>query len=298
MPDRRDRLQPLWNIAEQPEFLVHSLIMSGIGLSDIGADRGSVGPSLLCRADAGADARALITATNTAFGLSGCTEAERNAARNSFAESVLADCDVEGDLADVSKLALVDFATVAQLLSDAKERVFVLDRTLSRVERVRWYEQDHGGDILAVEAVLTFRPEKAQPKPKEPSGHSPRVGFGEPLVFPAPADTVTVRQQVTLRALPIGFRPVEFDPTIGAMPGPTAHRFDQIADHDAQVRYLRRHRLAGRSSSTWIRRCPRWSRTRCSPAGTGGRRRSMPPDSPGAIGSRCFPMIASCRIPA
>ena len=245
---REDQLRPVWNVAEHPEFLVHSLIIGGIGMSGIGADRGSVGPSLVCRADAGdgRDGRVLITATNTAYGFSGCTDAERDAARESFAESALAAGIRDGDLVDVSALALVDFGTVAQLLSDAKDRTFVLDRDLSRVERVTTYEQDHQGDILALEAVLTFRPEKAQPTPKEATGHSPRVGFGEPLVFPAPADTVTIRQQVTLRPLPTGFDPVPFDPTIGAMPGGVVHAFDKIAEHDAQVRYLRRHRIAER----------------------------------------------------
>jgi hypothetical protein len=243
VPQDDDHQSPFWNLGRHPEFLVHSLIISGIGLSDIGADRGSVGPSLVCRADrSDRDTGVLITATNTAYGSSGCTDPERAAARHSFAESVLARSDTDGDLVDASPLALVDFATVAQLLSDAKERVFVLDPRLSRVERVCWYSED-GDDILALEAVLTFRPDKAQPKPKESTGHSPRVGFGEPLVFPAPADTVSIRQQVTLRPLPTGFRPVPFDPTIGAMPAGPVHQFHKIAEHDAQTRWLRRHRV-------------------------------------------------------
>ncbi|MBO0811926.1 MAG: zinc-dependent metalloprotease [Microlunatus sp.] len=241
--DNRDQPRPRWNVSERPEFLVHSLIVSGIGLSEIGADRGSVGPSLVCRADLVdlQDRRVVITATNTSYGSSGCTGAERAAARESFAESVLAGCEIDGDRADVSALALVDFSGVAQLLTDAKQRVFVLDRALSRVDRITWYD-----DILAVEAVLTFRPEKAEPAPKEGTGQSSRVGSGEPLVFPAPAETVSVRQQVTLRPLPSGYRPAIFDPTIGAMPAAVTHEFDRIADRDAPVRRLRRHRITER----------------------------------------------------
>lgn len=95
-----------WGAAEQ--FLIHTTITGGIGLSTIGVDRGEVGPSLLCMAYR-QDGAVLVTALNTAFGHSGDTDAARVAAARSFASSAPARCPSTGeDTFDPTPLGLVD----------------------------------------------------------------------------------------------------------------------------------------------------------------------------------------------
>ncbi len=225
-----------WGLSQ---FLVHSTITGGIGMSTIGVDRGEVGPSLLCRADRWGDA-VLVTALNTAFGHSGDTDAARVAAARSFAASALARCVSTGeDTFDPTPLGLVDTVGVARMLTDAAETPFVLDPELSGVEQVRRY-----GDVLALDAVLTFRPDRPAPQARTVNGHSPRSARARALGFPAPADTVSVRQQVVLRPLPApGYRPAPLDPTIGAMPNLRVHRFDRIDEQDADTILATRFRL-------------------------------------------------------
>lgn len=215
------------------QFLVHVTITGGIGLSAIGVDRGEVGPSLLCRADRRGDA-VVVTALNTAFGHSG------GAAARSFASSALARCAATcPDTFDAEPLGTLDLVGAARLLTDAAGTGFALDPELSGVERSRRH-----GDVLALDAVLTFRPDRPAPQPSTGNGHSPRSMRPGPLGFPAPGDTVTVHQRVVLRPLPApGFRPAPLDPTIGAMPHLTVHRFDRIDEQDAETALATRFRL-------------------------------------------------------
>jgi hypothetical protein len=214
----------IWTI--EPDFLLQATVTGGFGRSATGIDRGEVGPSLLCRADRDGEESVVVTARNTAYGHSGATPAEQAAATASFAESALARCPATGDGFDPTPLGLVDLVGAGQHLTDAAEASFVLDPTLSRVVRVTWY-----GEVLAVESVLTFRARRQRPRPK--SGGSLPDDAG-PTLSPAPGDTVSVRQQVTLWPLPApGYQPVPMDPTVGAIPGLAVHRFDEIADRDA-----------------------------------------------------------------
>jgi hypothetical protein len=226
---------------DTPEFLVHTTITGGIGLSTIGVDRGEVGPSLLCRADRRGDA-VVVTALNTAFGHSGTSDGARAAAARSFASSALARCAVTGpDTFDAAPLGTLDLVGAARLLTDAAGTGFALDPELSGVVQARRY-----GDALALDAVLTFRPDRPEPQERSGNGHSPRSTRPGPLGFPAPTDTVTVHQQVVLRPLPSpGYRPAPLDPTIGAMPHLTVHRFDRIDEQDAETALATRFRLDG-----------------------------------------------------
>ncbi|MEU6643373.1 zinc-dependent metalloprotease [Saccharomonospora sp. NPDC046836] len=227
-----------WSIAAEPQFLVHATVTGGLGVSATGLDRGEIGPSLLCRADPDDPGNeVMVTACNTAFGHSGTTAAERAAAARSFAESALARCPVTtpGSF-DPAPLGLVDLVNAGRRLSDAADATFALDRTLSRLERVAWY-----GTVLAIESVLTFRVQ--QPRPV--TGQTLRVGPLPPLGHPAPGDTVSVRQQVTLRPLPApGYSPRRLDPTIGATANLAVHRFDLIDTRDAETPLATRFRLA------------------------------------------------------
>jgi hypothetical protein len=219
----------------EPDFLLHATIIGGFGLSATGLDRGEVGPSLVCRADRDGTG-VVVTARNTAYGHSGTTPAEQAAATASFAESVLARCSGDGDVFDPAPLGLVDFVGAAQRLTDAAERPYVVDPALSRVERTTWY-----GDVLAIESVLTFRAREPHPRPNP--GLLLRAGPPTPPLRPAPGETVSVRQQVALRPLPPpGYTPVPLDPTSGAIPDHTVHRFDAIADRDAETALATRFR--------------------------------------------------------
>ncbi|MFF5986419.1 zinc-dependent metalloprotease [Prauserella flavalba] len=231
-----------WSFAAQPRFLVHATITGGLGLSATGLDRGEIGPSLLCRADAHPGGGAVtVTACNTAFGYSGETPAEQAAAARSFAESALARCPVtEAGRFDPAPLGLTDLVGAAQRLTDAAGGPFVLDHELSRVERVTAY-----GEVLAVESVLTFREERPRPRHRPVTAHSPRA-LGLPRApgsHPAPGSAVSVRQQVALRPLPEpGYVPVRLDPTVGATSSVAVHRFDEIADRDAETPLATRFR--------------------------------------------------------
>ena len=227
-------MRPFWPAG--PSFLLHATVTGGLGRSAVGLDRGEVGPSLLCRADR-ADTAVVITAVNAEFGHSGDTPAEQAAAARSFAESALARCPAAGpDAFDPAPLGLVDLVGAGRRLTDVADTPFVLDRTLSRVDRVEWH-----GDVLAVESVLTFRAHR--PGPSSTPGRSPVVGPPAPLIRPAPADTVSVRQQVALRPLPPpGFEPRRLDPTAGATSNLAVHRFDGIADRDAETPLATRFR--------------------------------------------------------
>ncbi|OLF11964.1 hypothetical protein BLA60_07985 [Actinophytocola xinjiangensis] len=212
----------------QREFLLHAMLTGGLGLSTTGLDRGEVGPSLLCRADPDGDG-VVVTARNTHFGHSGATDAERDAAEHSFAESAIARCPVTSPGSfDPTPLGLVDLVGAARSLTDAAQTPYALDPALSRVTGAAWY-----GDVLAVESVLTFR--AAQPVPRTPvaPGDPPRLS-APPAGYPAPGDTVSLRQQVALRPLPPpGYEPVDLDPTAGATPNLAVHRFDEIHTRDA-----------------------------------------------------------------
>jgi hypothetical protein len=219
----------------EPDFLLHATLLGGFGLSATGLDRGEVGPSFVCRADQD-DIGVVVTARNTVYGHSGATPAEQAAATASFAESVLAHCPGAGAAFDPAPLGLVDLVGGAQRLTDAAERPYGLDPALSRVERTAWY-----GDVLAIESVLTFR--AREPKARPNPGLALRAGPPTPPLRPAPGDTVSVRQQVALRPLPApGYAPVPLDPTIGAIPDHTVHRFDAIADRDAETALATRFR--------------------------------------------------------
>lgn len=221
----------------QREFLLHATLVGGLGLSTTGLDRGEVGPSLLCRADQDGDG-VVVTARNTVFGHSGETAAEQAAAEHSFAESAIARCPVTSPGSfDPTPLGLVDLVGAAQSLTDAAQAPYVLDSALSRVTGAAWY-----GDVLAVESVLTFR--VTQPKPRTPvaPGDPPRLS-APPAGYPAPGDTVSLRQQVALRPLPPpGYEPVRLDPTAGATPNLAVHRFDLIHSRDAQTPLATRFR--------------------------------------------------------
>jgi hypothetical protein len=215
-----------WTI--ESEFLLHATIIGGFGLSATGLDRGEVGPSFMCRADHDGTG-VVVTAVNTRYGHSGVTPAEQAAATASFAESVLARCPGDGDAFDPAPLGLTDLIGAAQRLTDAAERPYVLDAALSRVERTAWY-----GDVLAIESVLTFRAREPRARPNP--GLMLRAGPPTPPLRPAPGDTVSVRQQVALRPLPApGYTPVPLDPAIGASADHTVHRYDAIADRDAET---------------------------------------------------------------
>ena len=85
-----------WSPRLGEQFILDSTIAGGIGLSSVGADRGVIGPSLLCRADR-IDGHVVVTAMNTEYGYSSHDLPAQQAARPAFAESVLVHCEPVGE---------------------------------------------------------------------------------------------------------------------------------------------------------------------------------------------------------
>ena len=218
-----------WNVARSG-FLLHATVVHGVGDSGVGLDRGEIGPSLVAVAEPDGDT-ALVRALNVAYGANGTLPAERAAAAESFATSVLARCDIAADGGlDLAGLALVDLVGAGQRIGDGYGAAVHLVPELSRVVDQRRY-----GDVLTLEADLTFARSDLGVEPASDSGHSPRNRVRPVLGQVAPAGTVTIRQQVAVRALPNPVTPLPMDGTAGAMPGLLLHRFDTVDAADAHT---------------------------------------------------------------
>ena len=209
------------------EFLVHETIIGGVGLADIGADRGACGPSLLCRIEdaTGADGAHPVVVSNAMF-TGGSSDA---AVRESFAESVIGFATPHPDGSfDLSQIATYDFVRIRRQLENAKHTRFRQVPERSFVRSQTWF-----GEVLTYEAVLTFEPVEPAPFTEPRSEVSPRSAPTS-LGSPAPTDTVSVVQQVSFRRPPNPLmEPAEWEPRAGAMPGLVTHDFESIGVRDA-----------------------------------------------------------------
>lgn len=246
-----------WSVADSPRFLLHSHVLRGIGWGAIGVDRGQIGPSRACRADATEDGWAIV-AENTTYGLSTASAtaqgvlhgAATRAARDSFPESVLvhaASGEARASAAeagatptnggrpgretfDPTALALLDHLQLAQLLTRHHGIPYELRPELSRVVHRQWFDE-----ILVLDAVVTYGV-SAEVPPEGPVGT-----LGEPAAeptnhgYPAPGDTLSITQRIALRPLPEpGFSPVRMHPRQGSIGDVELFRFDRIGEEDAR----------------------------------------------------------------
>lgn len=232
----------LWNLSDAPSFLLHATVTHGVGSSSIGLDRGETGASLLCTAEVTGAESVLVIAENSQFGAGRTSSPGEIAVTKSFARSALARCPVQRPggtaLMDPSALALVDLVGAQQRIADGTGTEVMFDAELSRVVETAWY-----GDILAVEAELTFVPSTMGVLPPEDQDHSPRNRSRKVLGDVVPHDSFTIRQQIALRPVPEPAEQRAFDPRVGAMPWYSTHCFDEIAQQDAYRRLTGRMNL-------------------------------------------------------
>lgn len=245
---------PVWSLADSRRFLLHTDVIQGIGVAGIGVDRGQAGPSRVCRADSAHDGW-VIAAENVEYGLSASAataagdlppDAATRAARDSFAESVLAaittgsDPVTHDDSFDASNLALLDHFQVAQILTGYHKIAYALRPELSRIVRHRWYD-----DLLTIDAVITYGVPTEVPRPVEPTASGEPVTRATNRGYPAPGDTLSITQRVVLQPLPRpGFQPRRLHPRQGSIGHVGIHRFDEIGDHDARECLAPAFRLA------------------------------------------------------
>jgi hypothetical protein len=220
-------------------FLLHATVLEGVGDSSVGLDRGEIAPSLLCRTRVHGTSVA-VSAVSTRFNDWDATAGGGESVGASFASSVLAIGDLDSASGfDPLPLGLLDLFDAARLLTGARGVRYESRPDLSAVVGTRWY-----GDVLAIEAVLTFSAVEPQPEQAaETNGHSPKSLRGEPRGHPAPGATISITQQVTLRPVPTGYRAVELEDDHGAMPGLQVHAFGRIAERDAPRSLATRFRL-------------------------------------------------------
>lgn len=230
--------------ANREGFLLHATLLEGVGDSSVGLDRGDVAASLLCHTRV-SGTRVSVSAVSTQFNDWQASSDVSEAVAASFATSVLTITDVDADSRfDPVALAMLDLFEAGRLLSGSRGVRYEQRPDLRSVVSSQFY-----GDVLALEVRLTFSPVECEPTPStEVNGHSPKSTHLTPRGHPAPGDTVTITQQVTLRPLPAsGYTALELADDSGAMPGLVVHGFDEIALRDAPRSLATRFRLSRES---------------------------------------------------
>ena len=212
------------------ELLYQVSLASGVGSNPIGLDRNQIGSQHLVRFDR-VGPRVLMVEPNYKYRSITSDAAERRAAEESFATSVLAGFKVEAAssasvLVDATDFFLSDMHGVAAQLRATQQGNYSLDRDRSALylPRTKGFPRN-----TEVEATLTFR-----------TSDTP----GNLISGVAPtADAVTVREHHSFVALPEpGYKPRRADPRVGMIPL-------QFADYASpftgplETRWILRHRL-------------------------------------------------------
>jgi len=212
------------------EMLYHTSLPGGVGSNPIGLDRNQIGSQHLVRFDR-VGPRVLMVEPNYKYRSITSDAAERRAAEESFATSVLAGFKVEAAssasvLVDATDFFLSDMHGVAAQLRATQQGNYSLDRDRSALylPRTKGFPRN-----TEVEATLTFR-----------TSDTP----GNLISGVAPtADAVTVREHHSFVALPEpGYKPRRADPRVGMIPL-------QFADYASpftgplETRWILRHRL-------------------------------------------------------
>jgi hypothetical protein len=186
-------------------------------------------------------ARLLLTAANYAWRSSSPEQAQRDAVRQAFAESVLWAFDIvdeaDGVVVDATDFLLRDANSVAGVLSRLGEGAYALDPARCAIA-----EEGTGAFPLntQVESILTFTNPEATRLP---------FWFGngqvEGLAAMAPDPrAITIRVRNCFVQLPdAGFRPRRFDPRSSFFSSVIFHDFAGSLEQPADTHYALRHRL-------------------------------------------------------
>lgn len=217
------------------EFLYVSSLPAGIGSNDIGLDRGQLGRTRLVRFER-VGPRILLVQANTGYRAGTGDRDERQAVRDSFAESVLWGFDVVGEeggraLVDATAFFLRDVHGIPERLQRARQGAYRLEASRSAfyLPRTKGFPRN-----TEVEVTLTFTGGPA--------------GAWLSSVTPSP-DAVTVREHHSFVALPEpGYRARAFDPRAGYFPIDYSDYATPI-DQPLVKRFIRRHRLEKKNPS-------------------------------------------------
>lgn len=187
-----------WNT----EFLYIESLPNGVGSNDIGLDRGQPGQTQVVHFERSGP-RVLLVAENERYRAVTNDEAQRQAVKEAFAQSVLGGFQVaaeSGDavLVDATPFFLRDAHHVAAKLKMTHQGAYHLDPSRCAIYLPR---TKNFPDNTEVEATLTF------------TGSNPGRWVQE--VTPDPRD-ITVRDHFSfVQAPPPGFHPREYDPRCG-----------------------------------------------------------------------------------
>lgn len=210
------------------------------GLGDYRLERGNLSRPQVVRFER-RGARLLLTAANSAWRSSSPEQAQRDAVRQAFAESVLWAFDIlddsDGLLVDATAFLLRDANSVAGVLSRLGEGAYALDPTRCAIA-----EEGTGAFPLntQVESILTFTNPDATRLP---------FWFGngqvEGLAAMAPDPrAITIRVRNCFVQLPdAGFHPRRFDPRASFFSSVIFHDFAAALEQPPDTHYALRHRL-------------------------------------------------------
>ncbi len=215
-----------WN----SEFLYQVSLPAGIGSNDIGLDRGQMGATRVVRFERSGP-KVLLIQSNLDYRAVSNDADERQAVRDSFAESALAGFHVEAEegehaLVDATEFFLKDARDIPQTLSKLKQGTYRLDpaRCAVYLPRTKNFPRN-----TEVEATLTFSGE----------------GAGEWVrqVTPSP-DSITVREHHSFVQLPgPGYKLRAYDPR-SSFYGIHYQDYATPISEPIIKRYTVRHRLA------------------------------------------------------
>jgi hypothetical protein len=253
------------------EFLYFTGMGTGVGSTQVFADRSSFGGAGLCRFRR-VGMRVLVIEENTDFRAENGSAELKRSVESSFPTSVLAALPVEAEqdgilLLDASTLIVRDaFDLQSQLRRPTRvvggvpvrdEKSAGADWRLDKDRSI--FDPDHSGSFplnTEVEVLLTFATD-SESQLNQPDAH-----------------TLSVREHHSFVALPeAGFEPREQDPRVGFF-GTSFQDFSQPYDHPLRRFLISRWRIrkkdpgaarAGRSSplsSIWIARFPNQSARR------------------------------------
>ena len=220
--------------SDAPELLYQSSLARGVGSNDLGFDRGQLGSRKVVEFRR-VGPRLLMVQPNLAYRAVSDDADERQAVRDSFAESVIWGFDIVAErngkaVVDATDFFLRDSHGIGERLADGGEGSFTPDESRSAVylERTKAFP-----DNSEVEARVTFTGKAEGP-------HLPTV---------APDDsTFTVNLHHSFIRLPDdNYEPLPYDPRAGIFGlgfGRSGY-FDYASEigDDLTVRYARRHRL-------------------------------------------------------
>ncbi len=211
------------------DFLYVESLTAGVGSNDIGLDRNQLGRERVVHFER-RGAKVLLIQPNAFYRAISNNEAERNAVKESFAESVLWGFTIEAEeegklLVDASGFFLQDVHDVIGTLNDTNEGRYTLDKTRSAfyTERTKNFPQNS-----EFEVILTFT---GQPTGKH-------LGTVAPT-----ASSVTVREHFSFVQLPdAGYTPRPFDPRAGYF-SMSYYDYATPISEPIEKRFINRHRL-------------------------------------------------------